>query len=143
MGRVSPGVLSFPVLCLSQDSSITVAAEAEELRSCNALALWARGYYRDLVVFDSTGLRFRVVQADSEREYSALGRFFARLINRKLRVKLLLESDGRVRLEEVKREVSEWLDRAPDFWEESDELDHWRKRISKCHRMEELMALFR
>lgn len=139
---MGPEDLDFPVLCLSRDSSVVVAADREALCRCSALALWGNEYYRDLRVFDASATPYSVVAAEPERRFSAVGRLLARLSNREFAVRLRLQQLGPSSVEVAKAHASEWLDRAPEFWEASDDLDVWKRRISSCTTMIELIELF-
>lgn len=139
---VEPSDLTFPVLCLSRDSSIVPSWDREGLCRCNALAFWSNQYYRDLRVFDSTGTEFTVVDAQLQQPMSPARRFLARLINQSLSVRLRLRVEGPPSLAKAKERVSEWLDRAPEFWEAADDLDEWKRRISACEAMADLIAVF-
>ena len=134
--------LSFPVLCLSRDTSIVVARDADSLGRCNALAFWKNQYFRELLVIDLTGASFTVVDAETETGYSPVARFLARLTNRELRVRLRLRSEGAPSLATAKRRVGEWLDKAPEFWEASAELSEWKARVTACGSMAQLIEVF-
>jgi len=139
---VGPEELSFPVLCLSRDTSIIVARDADSLSRCNALAFWVNGYFRELLVIDLTGASFTVVEAETEPGYSPVARFLARLTNRELRVRLRLRCDGTPSLAAAQRLVGEWLDKAPEFWEASAELSEWKARVMACDSMAQLIEVF-
>lgn len=132
--------LTFPVL--SQDSSIAVADRPETLRSCNAVALLKNRYYENLVIIDSGGNRYRIVDVKVVPPLSTLSRWSARILNSRLQVELEIESLGPGSLEDAKRIVSEWLDRAPDFWEASREITEWRRLIARANSAKELIAIF-
>lgn len=134
--------LTFPVLCLSRDSSIAVAETSDRLHRCNALAFFANRYYDGLLVIDSTAARFRVVRAEAAPALSAIGRWIARAVNRRLRVELQLEALGPASLDEARRTVLEWLDRAPDFWEASRDLAEWKRLVAGAGSPRALIALF-
>lgn len=141
-GIVEPSDLTFPVLCLSRDSSVVPARDPEGLCRCNALAFWRNQYYRDLQIFDSTGAAYTVVEAQLPQAMSSTRRLLARLINQSLSVNLRLRSEGPPSLAKAKERVSEWLDKAPEFWEAADDLDEWKRRISACETMADLIAVF-
>jgi hypothetical protein len=132
----------FPVLCLSQDGSIAVADSAERLRRCNALAFFKNGYYDDLVVIDSRTNRFRVARVRVVPALSTVGRWFARVLNRRLQVELQLEATGSGSLDDAKQIVTEWLAREPDLWEASRDLDEWRAMVARAGTASALIALF-
>ncbi|HEU4343107.1 MAG TPA: hypothetical protein VFU31_16260 [Candidatus Binatia bacterium] len=142
MAKAKPAELLFPVLCLSQDSSISVAESAERLHRCNALALFKNRYYDNLLVIDSKADRFRVERAEVVPALSAVGRWTARVLNRKLQVELQLEQEGSGSLDDAKRIVSEWLGRAPDFWEASRDIEEWREMVARAGTVGGLIALF-
>ena len=142
MSDVGPDELAFPVLCLSHDSSIVVAEDAYHFSRCNALAFWGNHYFRDLRVIDSKGIAYTVIEADPERAHSLMARLLARLTNRELVVRLRLRSDGAPSLATAKQLAREWLDRAPEFWEASTDLDDWRARVMACGDVSELIKVF-
>ena len=142
MSAVGPDELTFPVLCLSRDTSIVVAQDAARLKRCNALAFWGNHYFRDLRVIDSKGIAYTVVEAEPERAYSLMARLLARLINGELVVRLRLRSEGSPSLATAKHLAREWLDIAPEFWEASADLDDWKARVMACNDMSELIKVF-
>jgi hypothetical protein len=109
---------------------------------CNALAFWRNQYYRDLQIFDVTGSAYTVVEAQLRQPMSSARRFLARLTNQSLSVKLWLRTQGPPSLAKAKERVNEWLDKAPEFWEAVDDLDEWKRRISACETMADLIAVF-
>lgn len=133
---------TFPVMCLSRDGSISVADSAEALRRCNARALFKNHYYEDLIVIDSAENRFRVVSAAPVPTPSSLGRLVARVLNRKMTVDLVCEPEGPIHLDDAKRTVNEWLDRSPDFWEASRDVEVWRQMIARANSASSLIGLF-
>jgi hypothetical protein len=141
-GTVEPSDLTFPVLCLSRDSSVVPVRDLEDLCRCNALAFWRNQYYRDLRVLDVTGSAYTVVEARLRRPMPSARRFLARLTNQSFSVKLRLRAEGPPSLATAKERVSEWLDKAPEFWEAADDLDEWKRRISTCETMADLIAVF-
>jgi hypothetical protein len=141
-GLVDLSDLIFPVLCLSGDTSVVPARDPGSLCRCNALAFWRNQYYRDLQIFDSTGSAYTVVEAQLRHRMPLARRLLARLINQSLTVELRLRTEGPSSLAEAKKSVSEWLDKAPEFWEAADDLDEWKRRISACETMADLIAVF-
>jgi len=132
----------FPVLCLSHDSSISVADSPERLQRSNALAVFKNRYYDDLIIIDAEANRFRVVRAEVVPPLSAVGRWTARVFNRRLRVELELEEQESGSLEAAQRVVIEWLGRAPDFWEASRDLAEWKALVPRASTVKALVALF-
>jgi hypothetical protein len=132
----------FPVLCLSQDSSISVAESPERLHRANALAFFRNRYFEDMIVMDSQARQFRVVGADVVPALSVSGRWTARLLNKSLRVNLRLAPQGPGSLDDAKRIVAGWLDRAPDFWEASRDIGEWKDMVARADTARVLIALF-
>lgn len=64
---VTPDELAFPVLCLSRDTSISVADDKAALMRCNALAFFKNRYFDNLLVIDSRRGAFRVTDAQPKR----------------------------------------------------------------------------
>ncbi len=142
MGAVGPTDLAFPVLCLSRDTSIVVARDADELGQCNALAFWGNHHFRDLRVIDSSSIAYTVIDAEPETAYSRVAQLTARLTNRALRVRLRLRADGPAPLAIAKRLASEWLDKAPEFWESSADVSEWKAQVMACCTVGELIKVF-
>lgn len=140
--QATVGELAFPVLCLSRDRSIAVAESPERLERCNALAFFRNRYFEDLMVVDSTGRCFRVARAEPVPPLTGLNRTLARALNRRLRVSLALGPAERRSLDEVKALVREWMDRAPDLWEASRDLDEWRAAVAGAATLPALIRLF-
>jgi hypothetical protein len=134
--------LTFPVLCLSQDSSIAVAQNAENLARCNARAFYRNRYFDKLLVIDSKAAPFAVTAADPPVELQGLKRLVVRLLNRRFHVRLQLVPAGIASLVDAKAQVVEWLGRAPDFWEESRDLAEWRELVAQAESMKQLVGLF-
>jgi hypothetical protein len=105
----------FPVLCLSHDNSISVAENLEALGRANALAFFRNRYFNGLIIIDSRAQRFRVVRAEVAPPLSTLARAVVRVLNRRVRVKLHLEAESSMSLDDAKRLVKVWLDRARIF----------------------------
>ncbi len=135
--------LSYPVICLGQDGSIVSHQSADEFGKCNALALWVNRYFADLAVVDNAAVLWRVELARPQQESSGLDRWLSRLTNRTIRVDIeLWKLDQEAGMPVVKRLLVSWLDRLPEFWEASADLDEWRVRVESCRTVEELAILF-
>ena len=132
----------FPVLCLSNDNSISVSENLEELSRANALALFRNRYFDGLIVIDSCVQRFLVVRAEVVPPLSPFARAVVRVLNRRLRVKLHLEVECSMSLDDAKKLVKVWLDRAPDFWEASRDIEEWRRAVDSAATARRLIALF-
>ncbi|MBT8401296.1 MAG: hypothetical protein KJO98_12525 [Rhodothermia bacterium] len=134
--------LSYPVICLGQDGSIVPHQSAEEFGKCNALALWVTRYFADLTVIDSAAVLWRVESAIPKQEKSGIYRWLSRLTNRTIRVDIeVWRLDQEAGMAVVKRLLVSWLDRMPEFWEASADLDEWRSRVESCRTVEELAIL--
>lgn len=133
---------AFPVLCLSRDDSISVAESMEALSRANALAFFRSRYFHDLIIVDSRAQRFTVVRAEVDPPLSVLTRAVVRVLNRRLRVKLDLEVKGSMALEDAKKLIKVWLDRAPDFWEAGRDLEDWKQAVDSAPSARQLIALF-
>ena len=134
--------LRYPVLCLSRDNSVSVAASSEHLRRCNATAWFRNRYFEDLRLLDASATPYRVRSAALVVPLSVWRRFLVRLLNRRLVVTLDLEALAPPSLAEAKRTVTAWLHRAPDFWEASRDLSEWERLCSQAPSMEALCSLF-
>lgn len=135
--------LSYPVICLGQDGSIVAHQSADEFGKCNALALWVNRYFADLAVVDSEAVLWRVESAVPKDEPSGFVRWLSRFTNRTIRVDIeLWKLDQETGMVVVKRLLASWLDRSPEFWEASADLEEWRMRVESCTTVEELAILF-
>ncbi len=137
-----PDQLTYPVLCLARDGSISVATSADELCRCNALAWFRNRYFDDLRLFDATATPHRVVTALLATPLRGWRLLAARVANRQLLVVLDLERVGSPSLADAQATAIEWLRRAPDFWQESYELPEWERFVSEARTMEALCAVF-
>lgn len=135
--------LSYPVICLGQDGSIISYQSPDEFGKCNALALWVNRYFADLTVIDSAAVLWRVESATPKDDPSGFDRWLSRLTNRTMHVDIeLWKLDQDTGLAVVKRLIVSWLDRLPEFWEASADLDEWQIRVESCRTVEELAILF-
>jgi hypothetical protein len=132
----------FPVLCLSQDGSILVTETPDRLGRCNALAFFKNRYYEGLLLIDSEADRFRVVRAELVPTPSIVSRLVTRVLNRRLEVRVQMEPEGVGTLDDAKGIVNAWLDRSPDFWEASRDIEEWREMIGRAGTARALIALF-
>jgi hypothetical protein len=135
--------LSFPVLCLSGDSSVTAAANPEQLQQCNALAFFKNRYFDDLVIFDSNAEQFRVVRAEAAPPLVGVKKWLTRVFNRHLTVRLELQREAPASIGAAKRQVLIWLEKAADFWEESRDIAEWQEMVEAAPDMRRLLQLFR
>ena len=135
--------LSYPVICLGQDGSIVSHQSPDGFGKCNALALWVNRYFADLTVIDSAAVLWRVESATPKGEPSGFDRWLSRLTNRTIRVDIeLWKMNQETGMAVVKRLLVSWLDRLPEFWEASADLDEWRSQVRGCQSVEELAILF-
>jgi hypothetical protein len=138
---VTVNELTFPVLCLSRDSSISVADGKTALTRCNALAFFRNRYFENLLVIDSRAAAFRVTAAAPE-PLSPLRITALRLTNGAMRVTLQLSPEP-MTLAEIRESVLAWLDLAPEFWEESRDMEEWRDVVGAAQSVGDLISLFR
>jgi len=134
--------LAYPVLCLSHDTSIVVAACREELERCNAYAFFRNRYFEDLLVLDATARQFKVVSSRPHPPLSGLSLWLTRVRNTKLAVRLELKESAAASLDASKHQVTEWLDKDPEFWEASRDLGEWKRLVNDSRTMHQLIALF-
>lgn len=135
--------LTFPVLCLSQDRSISVAESPEGLNRCNALAFFKNRYFDDLLIFDSHAERFRVVRVEATPPLAGVRKWLTRALNRRLTVHLELRREAPRSIEEAKRQVVIWIEKAADVWEETRDLSEWKQVVEGARDMRQLIRLFR
>ena len=134
--------LSFPILCLSRDTSISVAAAPERLTRCNAVAFFKNRYFDDVVILNANAEQFRVVQAEPHPRLTGARRWFTRVFNRSIVVNLQLRREGAPSIDRAKQQVIAWLDKAPDFWEESRDLSEWKLMINDATDIRQVVQLF-
>lgn len=135
--------LSFPVLCLSQDSSIQVADSQERLERCNARAFFTTRYFEGMVLFDSSGNRFRVIATSLVSPEAGVRRWITRASNGEVKVRLQLEREALSSVDAAKHEVLDCIEKAPDFWEASRDLGEWRQLVRDARTMRDLLTLLR
>lgn len=134
--------LSFPVLCLSRDTSIAVAEKSERLQRCNALAFFKTRYFDDLIIFDSNGAQYRVVKVAAAKPLTGVRKWLIRALNLHLFVQLTLEQERAPSLATAKEHVLLWLKKDPDFWEESRPIAEWERVVKAAPDMPRLIRLF-
>lgn len=134
--------LSFPVLCLSRDTSIAVAESSERLQRCNALAFFKSRYFDDLIIFDSNGAQYRVVKVAAAKPLTGIKKWLIRALNRHLFVQLTLEQERAPSLATPKEHVLMWLKKDPDFWEESRPIAEWERIVKAAPDVAGLIKLF-
>ena len=138
----SVGQLSFPVLCLSRDTSILVIAGPEQLQRCNALAFFKTRYFDDLLIFDSSCAHYRVVRCELVTPLTGIRKWLIRALNRPLTVELTLQTERQASLSTAKEHVLVWLKKAPGFWQESRDMADWERLVKAAPDMRRLIQLF-
>lgn len=134
--------LSYPVLCLSRDTSISVAETEERLEQCNARAFFTNRYFDDLILLDANAQVFMVVASQPAQPLTGVSLWWARIRNAKFAVRLQLEKTAPASLEAAKERVVIWLEKSPEFWEASRDLDEWKRLVRNARDMRQLVALF-
>lgn len=134
--------IKFPVICLSRDNAISPCEDAARLGRCNALAYFKNRYFEDLLIIDADFAQFRVNKAELFPELGPVQRVIARLINRKLRVRLDMEKIATPNADDAKAKISAWFDREPQFWEETAGVAAWKRRVERAPNMHALTKLF-
>jgi hypothetical protein len=137
----TPNELAFPVLCLSRDTSISVADDEAALTRCNALAFFRNRYFENLLVIDSRAAAFRVTAASPE-PLSPIRSTALRLTNGVMRVTFQLSPEP-MTFAEIRKAVLAWLDLTPEFWEESRDMEEWRDAVGAARSVGDLISLFR
>lgn len=135
-------LMKFPVLCLAREGSICSALDANDLCSCNTMALFKNRYFEGLSIFDAAGHHFIVRSAVPVSPLSGLSLLFARLVNKRLKVRIEIESTAAVSLNRVKESMVQWLHKQPEFWEASRDLRDWERAVTKASGVPSLAALF-
>lgn len=134
--------LTYPVLCLARDNSISVARTPTELQACNAVAWFPNRYFDDLRLFDAGGSSYRVSSAELAEPLHGWRRGFARILNQNLAVVLEVESLSGPSLEAAKQATIEWIHKAPEFWEAAYDLPELEALVHRSPDMEALCAVF-
>jgi hypothetical protein len=114
----------------------------EALSRANALAFFRNRYFDDLIIFDSHAQAFKVVRAEVVPPLSRVARAVVRALNRRLRVTLYLEIQQSMSLDDAKKLVKAWLERAPDSWEASRDIEEWRRAVDSADTARGLIMLF-
>jgi len=131
----------FPVLALSQDSSILAFPDGAALRRCTTTPL-VHGYYDGLEIFDAAERRFTVVSVASPR-LTGLARWLDRLVGGRVEVVLELSPPERCELDALKERVCAQLDREPEFWAAgSGSLDEAKATVREAESFSVLLELF-
>ena len=136
-----PEDLHYPVLCFGRDDSVSIARSAAELRSCNSVAWFRNRYFDELRLFDAFATPYRVRSARLAAPLAGWRGLLARALNSRLVADLELEPLGQASLAEAKATAIRWLHRRPEFWEASDDLAQWERRVSEAASMDALCAV--
>lgn len=110
-GKRGAEQLAYPVLCLSRDTSISVAATPEQLERCNARAFFKYRYFDDLVILDANADVFRVIASQPDQPLTGIRLWSARVRNAKLKLRLHLERAPPTSLEAAKGRCRSGADR--------------------------------
>lgn len=135
-------LMKFPALCLAREGSICTVLDANDLCSCNTMSLFKNRYFEGLNIFDATGHHFIVRSAEPATPLSGLSLLLARLVNKRLKVRLEIESTEAVSMNRVKESTVQWLHKQPEFWEASRDMRDWEVAVAKASGVPELAALF-
>lgn len=136
--------IHFPAL--SYDQEWLGAIESLDGLSRPSRLAVKKGFYKQLVLVDSSLREFRIV---SFKKIRTLFRFsfrgFLELIDRNPRwlVEITLGPPSGVSLDEVKRLISTSFAKRKDFWEEMADFEEFRGKIATASSMAEIFAIFR
>ena len=142
MTHIDVEQLRYPVLKLSRDTSVSPARNTQEMTRCTAHAFFHNRYFEDMLVIDSEARHFRVVSAETIPALSGIRRWIARFLNKILIAKLALKLEREPSLDEAKRQVGLWMDRSPDSWEASEDLDEWKRCVTSAKTARDLIKIF-
>lgn len=93
--------LSFPVLEISQ-GSVSSSRNAHDLNTGFVTSI-RRGYYRNLLIIDSTGTGYVVEDAEFEGRYTIFHRILELFIVRRVPIQLRFKEQYPISLDEMKR----------------------------------------
>ena len=94
--------LTFPVLMFSKDGTVTAIRDVDEITIGSAGAIH-RGYYKNLLIIDSAGIRYVVIDAVIEGRYNIFHRIMELFVFRRIRLQLRFkEEQQRITLDEMK-----------------------------------------
>lgn len=116
--KSDPELLLFPVLCLPRALGVFTAKNLSELTRCQSVLFWKNKLYEELKIIDASGRGYVVTKTTVRKPRSALGRWFARLLDLPVRLSLELEDRGAASLHEIKTAVSASIDEDPEAFEE-------------------------
>lgn len=119
--------LKFPVIGIS-GPAVDVFHGVDDLTSWSSTSL-RRGYGRELYLVDAELRGFAVVEAE---KVGGIGPLWGiRLDRRRIRVRLELGPEERLRIEDVKRRIREAIEREPDHWEAAISWEDHRDRLAE------------
>ena len=131
-------LLTFPLLCFSEEL-VYVVHSAERLTTCSRVA-FRSGYFRDLLLVDTTGRAIRVTGATNPR---ILWRYWRSVLfaNPLLRVELVCASEAeRCSVEDVRKRVLRSFSRWHG-WSSRGDFEELRARVRQASSIAELTRL--
>ena len=105
-----------------------------------------KGFYKDLIVVDSTLRKFRVIRAEKVGIRFDVGfRTLLRLLggNPIWKMEITFDRPSSISLEEVKQLISDCFLKNEDYWDEMSQLEEFRDRIASADSVEEVFTSFR
>jgi hypothetical protein len=121
--------------------------EADDFRQCSRLA-FKKGFHQNLLLVDSDGSRFRVVEVKKIRTvFDFTFRDFLELISANPRWELEVtfgpDTPSRLSVQELKELLSDCFKNNGDFWEEMIDFEEFRDKIAAADSIRQILATFK
>lgn len=134
--------INFPILEINPTQSyIGVAWNHDEHTKCYESAL-NTDFFGDFYVIDVHGWRYKVASVQKIENIGRLGGWTWSL-QRWIRIKLEYSEGSQISLAEAKPFLLSVIDRDPEFWEESGDLNKIKSMVTGALNYRELIDLFR
>lgn len=139
-----PKTLTYPIICLSRKTGVSVASSSNELARCNGVLFWRGEFYEGLKLVDADGQSHEVVDTVVTRPRSRFGIWLARLLDLPLHVGVVTKHTGPASLSEVRNRVLEYINDDPAALEEMTGHDvlWWQKNLSESKDTSDLVRRF-
>lgn len=142
---LAPSAVRLPALVFSQ-GLILLINSLDEIKTCTKLG-FKKGFYKNLVLVDSDGNKFRVVDARKLRTLRFRLRFrdFLELLgaNPRWEVELTFAPrSAQISLNDIKELVFKSFAKEKDYWTEMSDFEEFRDRISSASSLAEIFHLF-
>jgi hypothetical protein len=141
----SPESIRFPALTSSQ-GLIHVINSLEAISQCTRLG-FKSGYFKNLLLIDSSGNRFQIVGAKKVRTVFNFN--FGELLglvtgNPRWQVDpIFAPGSTRISLAEVKNLIADSFEREKGSWEEMSDFEEFEKKIEQAESLDQVFAVFK